>query len=80
MSALRQIYASNGDSEVPGFFEGARSRDLIEPLLEEEQQRIHPWSWLKWWGPLCSRLAQLLLRCLSSCEPLVARAMAGAPT
>lgn len=47
-SALRQIYASNGDSEVPGFLEGARSRDLVEPLSEEEQQRIHPWSWLKW--------------------------------
>ena len=52
MSALRQIYASNGDSEVPGFLEGARSRDLVEPLSEEEQQRIHPWSWLKWWDPL----------------------------
>ena len=54
-----QIYASNGDSEVPGFFEGARSWDLVEPLSEEEQQRIHPWSWLKWWGPLCSSLAHL---------------------
>ena len=66
VSALRQIYASNGDSEVPGFLEGARSRDLVEPLSEEEQQRTHPWSWLKWWGPLCSSLTALSRRVTSS--------------
>jgi hypothetical protein len=48
MFACLQLYASSGQSEVPNFFEGARSRDLVDPLTEEEIQRFSWWSWLKW--------------------------------
>jgi hypothetical protein len=34
--------------EVPGFYEGARSRDLVEALSEEEEQRFNICNWLKW--------------------------------
>ena len=43
-----QIYASSGESEVPGFFEGARSRDLVEPLTEEEYPPFNILKWLLW--------------------------------
>ncbi len=43
-----QIYASSGDSEVPGFFEGARSRDLVEPLTKDELPPFNIWKWLQW--------------------------------
>ena len=46
-----QIYASNGESEVPDFFEGARSRDLVEPLTKEELPPFNTWKWLTWSEP-----------------------------
>ncbi len=51
-----QIYASNGDSEVPDFFEGARSRDLVEPLTKEELPPFNTWKWLTWSVPPPYRL------------------------
>ena len=77
--SMCQIYASNGDSEVPGFFEGARSRDLVQPLSEEEQPSVHPWSWLKWCAPPCSSLAYLRLRSQTSLAQAYAPATICAP-
>ena len=45
-----QCYASNGQEEDPAVFEdGARSRDMVEPLNEQEEQPFNFWNWLKWW-------------------------------
>ena len=68
---LHQIYASSGESEVPGFFEGARSRDLIEPLSEEEEQHCRPLPWLKWSGSApcdVSQMLPLLTPCCMLCN------------
>ena len=44
-----QFYASNGQEEDPAVFEfGARSRDMVEPLSEQEEQPFRFWEWLKW--------------------------------
>lgn len=42
------MYASSGEMEVPGFYDGARSRDLVEALSEDEEQRFNIRNWLKW--------------------------------
>ena len=47
---LSQFYASSGESEVPGFFEGARSRDLVEPLTKDELPPFNFMKWLHWSG------------------------------
>jgi len=47
-SCLCQIYASSGELEVPGFLEGDRSRDMVEPLTKDEFPPFNIWLWLKW--------------------------------
>ncbi|EIE18309.1 hypothetical protein COCSUDRAFT_60279 [Coccomyxa subellipsoidea C-169] len=45
---IEQVYASSGQPEVPGYTEGARSRDLVEALTEEELPPFSIRAWLKW--------------------------------